>query len=70
VGTSDCRARDLKSAPIVIKSGTWIGARVIVLPGVTIGAGCIIAAGAVVTRNCEPNWLYAGVPARKSKQLN
>jgi maltose O-acetyltransferase len=54
---------------IVVGDGTWIGARAVVLPGVTIGAGCVIAAGAVVTRDCPPNGLYAGVPARRMREL-
>jgi maltose O-acetyltransferase len=40
-----------------------------VLDGVTIGAGCVIAAGAVVTRDCEPDGLYAGVPAVRKRDL-
>lgn len=55
--------------PIVVRSGAWVGARAIVLGGVTIGEGCVIAAGAVVTDDCEPNRLYAGVPARAVRPL-
>lgn len=39
------------------------------LPGVNIGKGCVIAAGSVVIENCEDNWLYAGIPAKKIKFL-
>lgn len=52
-----------------IGMGTWIGAGAVVLPGVTIGPGCVVAAGAVVVRHCEPNGLYAGVPARRVKEI-
>lgn len=55
--------------PIRIDDGCWIGAGAKILPGVTIGKGCIIAAGAVVTKNCEPNGMYGGVPARRIKDL-
>lgn len=41
----------------------WLGARATILPGVTIGAGTIIGAGAVVTKDCKPGAVYAGVPA-------
>jgi maltose O-acetyltransferase len=69
IGTADYRAGDLFGAPVVIGDGCWLGARVTVLPGVTIGEGCLIAAGAVVTVDCEPNGLYAGVPARRVRDL-
>jgi maltose O-acetyltransferase len=59
----------LVSMPVTIGDGCWLGANVTVLPGVTIGAGCVIAAGAVVTRDCEPDGLYAGVPAVRKRDL-
>lgn len=49
---------------IVIGSGTWLGANVVVLAGVTIGDGAIIAAGAVVTRDVPPDAIAGGVPAK------
>lgn len=45
----------------------WIGARSIIMVGVTIGDGTIVAAGSVVTKDCEPFSIYAGVPAKKIK---
>ncbi len=57
------------SAPIEIGSGCWLGARSTVLPGVTIGDGCVIASGAVVTADCERDGFYAGVPARRLREL-
>ncbi|MGI8486307.1 MAG: acyltransferase [Thermomicrobiales bacterium] len=56
-------------APIIVGDGTWIGTRVTVLPGVSIGEGCVIGAGSLVTRDCEPNSLYFGSPARLVKRL-
>ncbi|WP_372495087.1 acyltransferase [Nocardioides pinisoli] len=50
-------------------NGAWIGAAVTVLPGVTIGPGCVVAAGSVVTADCQANGLYAGVPARRIRDL-
>jgi maltose O-acetyltransferase len=55
--------------PVLVGRGTWVGARAVVLPGVTIGEGCVVAAGAVVTRDCAPHGLYAGVPARRVRDL-
>ena len=57
------------AAPVVIHDRCWIGAGSIVLPGTTIGTGCVVAAGAVVTKDCEPGGLYAGVPARRIRSL-
>lgn len=68
-GTPDARAGAPTAAPIVVGNGAWIGARATILPGVTVGRGCVIAAGAVVTRDCEPDGLYAGVPAVRVKDF-
>lgn len=56
-------------AAILVEDGCWIGGNVTILPGVTVGKGCVVAAGAVVTQDCEPNGLYAGVPARRIRDL-
>jgi maltose O-acetyltransferase len=69
IGESNQRAGVHAGAPIVIADGCWLGTRVTVLPGVTVGEGCVIAAGAVVTSDCEPNGLYAGIPARRVRDL-
>jgi len=63
------RASPARSDPVAIGRGCWIGAGAVVLPGVTIGDGCVVAAGAVVTHDCEPDGLYAGVPARRVRDL-
>lgn len=68
-GTAEKRAGKVKSLPIVIGNGCWIGARSTILAGVSIGEGCVIAAGSVVTKDCEPHGLYAGVPAKRKKDL-
>lgn len=55
--------------PTTIGAGTGVGARAIILAGVTIGPGCVIAAGAVVKTDCAANGVYAGVPARRIRDL-
>ena len=55
--------------PVKIKKGCWIGANSIILSGVTIEEGCVIAAGSVVSKNCTKNGLYAGVPAKRIRDL-
>lgn len=69
IGPSSKRAGTLNSSPVTIGDGSWIGAGAIIMPGVTIGPGCIIGAGAVVTKDCEANGVYAGVPARLVRSL-
>lgn len=55
---------DIKSAPIHIKRGAFIGAGCMILKGVTIGEGSIIGAGAVVTKSVPDHEIWAGNPAR------
>ncbi|SNT40665.1 DapH/DapD/GlmU-related protein [Rhodococcoides kyotonense] len=70
IGPEHRRIGDAVDAPIVIGDGCWVGARVTILPGVTIGDGCVVASGSVVTEDCLPNSLYAGVPARFKRRLD
>jgi maltose O-acetyltransferase len=56
--------------PIVIEAGCWIAAGATLLPGVTVRRGCVVGSGAVVTQSTEPNGLYAGVPARRIRDLS
>ncbi|MGI2292887.1 acyltransferase [Paenibacillus sp. GXUN7292] len=69
LAVSSKRAGESDRKPVTIGKGCWIGARATILPGVTVGDGCVIAAGAVVTKDCEPDSLYAGVPAIKIKSI-
>ena len=69
MGMSDRRAGPLQYQPIKVEDGAWIGAGAVILPGCTVARGCVVAAGAVVTRSCEPDGLYAGVPAKRVKDL-
>ena len=69
IGGAERRAGPATSAAITVGDGCWIGARCVILPGVRIGPGTVIAAGAVVTADCDANSVYAGVPARKLRDL-
>jgi maltose O-acetyltransferase len=69
IGGPTCRAGRHESRPVSIGQGSWIGAAVTILPDVMIGTGCVVAAGSVVTTSLEPNGLYAGVPARRVRDL-
>ncbi|WBO83279.1 gamma carbonic anhydrase family protein [Hymenobacter yonginensis] len=54
-----------------VEDDVLIGMGAIVMDHAVVGAGCIVAAGAVVLENtqCEPGYLYAGVPARRIKPV-
>ena len=54
---------------LVIEDDVWIGANAIILPGVCIGRHSVVAAGSVVTKSVPSRTLWAGVPARKIKDL-
>lgn len=70
IGPAHRRCGDVSFLPVTIGKGVWIGASATVLAGVSVGDGCIIAAGAVVADDCDPNGLYAGVPARRIRNLD
>lgn len=56
----------------VIDNDVLVGMGAIVMDNVKIGSNCIIAAGAVVLENTviEPGSIYAGVPAKKVKDIS
>lgn len=59
---------DVKTKPVLIKEGAFIGAHAIILKGVTIGRHSVIGAGAVVTRNVPDHEVWAGNPAEFVKK--
>lgn len=68
----DCayvRDRLVQSKTITVGDDSWIGAGAVLLPGVTLGEGVIIGANAVVTQDCPPYTVWAGVPARLIRTL-
>lgn len=69
MGPPERRGGPIQYLPVRVEDGAWIGARAVILAGCTIGRGSVIAAMSVVTKSCEPNGLYAGVPARRVRDL-
>lgn len=57
----------LKSAPIIIGDGCWIGLNVVILPGSTLGRGCVVGANAVVRGSFEEFSVIGGIPAKLIK---
>ena len=54
---------------ITVGNNVFIGQNVTILKGVHIGNNVVIGAGAIVTKDCEDDSVYAGIPARKIKTL-
>lgn len=54
----------VRSAPIRIGRGTWVGERVAVLRGSTIGEFCVIGANSVVKGDIPSGSIAVGAPAR------
>ena len=50
---------------IDVKDNVFIGSNSVILYNTTIGPNVFIASGSVVTKDCEPNSIYAGCPAKK-----
>lgn len=63
------REKLTKEDRIIIEDEVWIGANVVILPGVRVGRCSVIGAGAVVNSDIEPYSIYAGIPARKIRDL-
>ena len=51
-------------APVVLKKGSFVGARSIILPGVTLAENSIVGAGSVVSKDVPAGKTVAGCPAR------
>ncbi|MGN0182438.1 MAG: acyltransferase [Candidatus Ornithomonoglobus sp.] len=49
---------------VKIGNNVFLGMNSTVLRGVTIGDNVIIGAGAIVSKDCKPNSVYAGAPAK------
>lgn len=61
-------AMSYKLGAIRVEDGAWICARATLLSGVSIGRNAIVSAGAVLARDAEDGWIYAGNPAQKTKK--
>lgn len=70
LGPAAKRAGPMRSSPVVVGDGCWIGAGCTILPGVRLGKSSIVAAGSLVSGNVPDNKLVGGVPARPLKSLS
>jgi acetyltransferase-like isoleucine patch superfamily enzyme len=60
---------EVKTEPIYIEAGAFIGSGSIILKGVTIGENSIIGAGSVVTKDIPSNEIWGGNPARFIRRI-
>jgi acetyltransferase-like isoleucine patch superfamily enzyme len=60
---------DEERTDVVIGDNVWVGAGCYLLPGCAIGDNSVIGAGSVVTKSVPPNEIWAGVPARKIRDV-
>ena len=59
----------IKTAPVVIEEGAFIGAGSMILKGVTIGKHSIVGAGAVVTKSIPAGEIWGGNPAKYIRKV-
>jgi len=59
----------LKSAPVVIEDGVWLGEGCVILKGVTVAERAVVGANAVVTKDVPPFTVVGGVPARVIRDI-
>lgn len=59
----------VKTSPVIIKRGAFVGASCIILKGVIIGENSIVGAGSVVSRSIPCNQIWGGNPARFLRDL-
>lgn len=59
----------LKSAPVVVEDGAWLGEGCVILKGVRVGERTVVGANAVVTKDVPPFTVVGGVPARVIRKI-
>lgn len=55
----------VRTAPVLIQRGAFVGGHAIVLKGSSLGEGAILGAGAVLAGSIPPGEIWAGNPARR-----
>ena len=61
---------DLRTAPIVVEAGAWVGAMVSVGPGVTIGQGAVATLGMSVLRSLERGNIHYADGRQRLRRLD
>ncbi len=58
---------NVSHADVFLGEHTIIGVGSVILPGVRLERGAAVGSLSLVSRDCEPFWIYSGVPAHKIK---
>lgn len=58
-----------KEEGVILKTGSVIGSKALILAGVTVAEGSWISTGGVVTKDTEKNQIYIGNPAKKVRSV-
>lgn len=53
----------------IVEDNVKVYTGAVIAGNIRLGNGCVIGANSVVMDDCEPGYLYAGVPAKKIKKL-
>ncbi len=69
IGEDGTWSDEATGRPVDIGERVWIGGRAVVLPGTVIEDDVVVAAGAVVRGRLTARGVYAGVPARRIREL-
>lgn len=64
------KCHELKSAPVIIGDGAWLGEGCVILKGVTVGDRAVVGANAVVTKDVPPFTVVGGVPAQVIRKID
>ncbi len=54
---------------VIVRKGGRVGGGAVILPGIEIGEDAVVAAGALVTKNVPARAIYAGIPAKKFRDV-
>jgi galactoside O-acetyltransferase len=62
------RYTNIQVADVRICKHAIVGSGSVILPGITIGEGVAVGALSLVNQDCKPFGIYAGIPARRTKE--
>jgi acetyltransferase-like isoleucine patch superfamily enzyme len=60
---------NVRTKPVFIEEGVFVGAHTTILKGVRIGKNAVVGAGSVVSKDIPANQVWAGNPAKFIKEL-